>query len=141
MRAVRAPRTRTRLSVIAGWPQARARLTAGKFKVHRSRAPRGGAGRPGYSRGERPGSRSGQEHIRLDCTVNEQLVCIVYRDIIDLRFAVGGHYRPLEWAHDNKAYVRFNQTHVRRAFQCVRAKTPKVVCVRGQMKLRPSWLR
>ena len=32
-----------------------------------------------------PGPGSGQEHIRLDCTVNE-LVCIAYRGIIDLRF-------------------------------------------------------
>ena len=57
--------------------------------------------RTGNSRGERSARDPAKSIIRIDCTVNE-LVCIVYRGIIDLRFVVGGHTIIT-------AYVRFNQ--------------------------------
>ena len=104
-------------------------------KIQSASKPRmAGRGRsPGVQSWRAPGPGSGQEHIRLDCTVNE-LVCIVYRVIIDLRFAVGGHTIII-------AYVRFNQHTYDEQSSALAQLTPEVVCVRGQMKLRPSWLR
>ena len=86
-----------KLGLLARWPAYQ--LTAGKSggnskcieAAHVCTA--GGAGRPGYvvasaclgKDNSPPSPGSEQEHIRLDCTVNE-LVCIAYRGIIDLRF-------------------------------------------------------